>query len=169
MERYRCHKVVEAAKILLVDDTGLELADGASVGTTPEWLHRHRPEVGGYFVRYEDGYLSYSPARAFESGYRLMFLPTEPTERKDAPSAGPFVLSEFLIDGRPIESVEDVIKVMAGSAEQSTLAELYGVSLSEAYADGTHGVVCYTGNGPRSAANARLISQLLEEHRKAIL
>ena len=27
------------------------------------------PEVGGYYVVYEDGYKSFSPAGAFESGY----------------------------------------------------------------------------------------------------
>ncbi|EPJ3208563.1 hypothetical protein JGC44_21260 [Salmonella enterica subsp. enterica serovar Derby] len=29
----------------------------------------HQSEVGGYFVRYEDGYESYSPVEAFEKGY----------------------------------------------------------------------------------------------------
>jgi hypothetical protein len=31
-----------------------------------EEKHAH---VGGYFVVYDDGYTSYSPAAAFESGY----------------------------------------------------------------------------------------------------
>src|SRR5574337_752560 len=33
------------------------------------YLRRHDPQVGGYYVRYPDGYESWSPAEAFESGY----------------------------------------------------------------------------------------------------
>jgi len=35
----------------------------------PGYFLKHKPEVGGYFVQYEDGYKSYSPAKAFEEGY----------------------------------------------------------------------------------------------------
>lgn len=34
-----------------------------------EWFAKHRPQAGGYFVIYADGYKSYSPAQAFEEGY----------------------------------------------------------------------------------------------------
>jgi len=34
-----------------------------------QYLRQHRPEVGGYYVVYKDGYKSYSPAKAFEEGY----------------------------------------------------------------------------------------------------
>jgi hypothetical protein len=34
-----------------------------------EFVAKHKPEVGGYFVVYEDGYTSFSPAKAFEEGY----------------------------------------------------------------------------------------------------
>lgn len=34
-----------------------------------EYMRRHRPQPGGYFVVYADGYQSYSPAKAFEEGY----------------------------------------------------------------------------------------------------
>jgi hypothetical protein len=34
-----------------------------------EFLAKHKPAVGGYFVVYEDGYESFSPAKAFEEGY----------------------------------------------------------------------------------------------------
>jgi hypothetical protein len=30
---------------------------------------KHAPQVGGYYVRYPDGYESWSPAKAFEEGY----------------------------------------------------------------------------------------------------
>jgi hypothetical protein len=36
---------------------------------TGDYLHKHNPQVGGYFVQYDDGYKSFSPARAFEEGY----------------------------------------------------------------------------------------------------
>lgn len=36
------------------------------------YMKKHEPKVGGYFVIYQDGYCSYSPAKAFEEGYKLM-------------------------------------------------------------------------------------------------
>ena len=39
------------------------------VPLSPEYVAKHKPEVGGYYVVYEDGYKSFSPAGAFESGY----------------------------------------------------------------------------------------------------
>jgi hypothetical protein len=32
-------------------------------------MFKHKPEVGGYYVVYKDGYRSFSPAEAFETGY----------------------------------------------------------------------------------------------------
>ena len=32
-------------------------------------MDRHKPKAGGYYVVYDDGYKSYSPAKAFEEGY----------------------------------------------------------------------------------------------------
>lgn len=40
-----------------------------SIAVTEEWMSRHKPKLGGYYVVYEDGYTSYSPAGAFEGGY----------------------------------------------------------------------------------------------------
>ena len=37
-----------------------------------EFISKHKPEVGGYFVVYNDGYESFSPAKAFEEGYTLI-------------------------------------------------------------------------------------------------
>jgi hypothetical protein len=76
---YRSHKLVRAAKItsFYTPDgrtyhVGMEGVDGcAYVGR--DWLDKRVPEiqnpVGGYFVLYEDGYTSWSPAEAFEAGY----------------------------------------------------------------------------------------------------
>lgn len=34
-----------------------------------EYVLKHNPKVGGYYVVYADGYKSWSPAQAFEEGY----------------------------------------------------------------------------------------------------
>lgn len=82
MKRYTSHKEVDAAKIIdfalagnspILDGYVLTLEDGEKVNVTNEWCSKHSSEqgfVGGYFVRYADGYESWSPAAAFESGYR---------------------------------------------------------------------------------------------------
>lgn len=33
------------------------------------YMQKHKPQVGGYYVVYKDGYKSFSPAEAFETGY----------------------------------------------------------------------------------------------------
>lgn len=78
MKTYICHKTVKAAKITDIvpldgingDKVAIEL-EGEKIGlhVGRDWTIKHEPEVGGYFVEYEDGYTSYSPAKAFEDGY----------------------------------------------------------------------------------------------------
>lgn len=88
MPKYRCHKIVWALKIATIKRTprpqpancecdeaegGAEITPDES-GYAPfmvnaDYLRRHKPEVGGYYVVYADGYKSYSPAQAFEEGY----------------------------------------------------------------------------------------------------
>lgn len=86
LPRWKCHKIVQAAKIIAagpaprssaqLHDLGLLLTletspagDRVMLWQPDAWAFRHRPEIGGYFVRYDDGYESYSPAAAFEAGY----------------------------------------------------------------------------------------------------
>ena len=77
MPRYECHKKVWALKILMVWTTPKEqgaLLTPVEDGYAPFWVDgpyvvKHRPQVGGYYVVYSDGYKSFSPAAAFESGY----------------------------------------------------------------------------------------------------
>lgn len=71
MPRYRCHKEVWALKILHVIGDVLEFhGQGYAPMQMPmEWMHKHNPQPGGYYVVYADGYQSYSPAKAFEEGY----------------------------------------------------------------------------------------------------
>lgn len=86
MPRYRCHKEVFALKIANIHTDG-EAAnlegretDGSALLTPSEaayapfrvdneYMRKHRPHVGGYYVVYADVYKSFSPARAFEEGY----------------------------------------------------------------------------------------------------
>lgn len=78
LPKYVCHKEVRAAKITEIeshesDGTGSHTMKFGEIGCskflTDEWKERFKPEVGGYFVQYKDGYTSFSPAAAFESGY----------------------------------------------------------------------------------------------------
>ena len=76
LQQFQSHKIVGAFKI----GTIATLKDGGAVLTaedgqtdaivSDEYVGKHSPEVGGYYVSYPDGYESWSPAEAFESGYR---------------------------------------------------------------------------------------------------
>ncbi|WP_343482792.1 hypothetical protein [Enterobacter cloacae] len=76
MPRYQCHKKVWALKIKDVKVA----SDGTAVITPSDhgfgefdveasYVEKHCPQPGGYYVQYEGGYESYSPAETFESGY----------------------------------------------------------------------------------------------------
>lgn len=74
---YRSHKTVRALKISQIErHSGVGEAtihpvetDYAPFRVSAAYMERHKPEVGGYFVAYDDGYESWSPAQAFEEGY----------------------------------------------------------------------------------------------------
>lgn len=88
MPRYRCHKEVWALKIKSIEQAQTDQDRRNSGGDwylTPDedgygrvmvghndYVLKHKPEVGGYYVVYADGYKSYSPAKAFEDGYSLV-------------------------------------------------------------------------------------------------
>ena len=74
MQKYKCHKIVDAMKI----DTWVAHSDGSAtlighdkqeVEVGEPWMERHKPGISGYYVRYEDDYSSWSPAEVFEAGY----------------------------------------------------------------------------------------------------
>lgn len=77
MDRYRSHKIVEAGKIIEIRPTELQLVfkDNAGVTVSASYMHKHKPQVGGYYVLYDDGYQSWSPAEAFETGYTKVVDP----------------------------------------------------------------------------------------------
>lgn len=82
MPRYQCHKKVWALQIVDVllpkaaadgeEQAGPRLAFSepySSLGVTADFIEKHNPQPGGYYVVYDDGYRSYSPRKAFEDGY----------------------------------------------------------------------------------------------------
>ena len=88
MPKYKCIKDVWALKIKsIVFDSDLanqenRETDGSATFTpeddryapiklSAEFVHKHKPVEGGYYVIYKDGYKSFSPASAFEEGYVL--------------------------------------------------------------------------------------------------
>lgn len=71
MQRYKCHKEVEAARVESVREFSV-IAGGKEYALPPDMLKRCREGDGGYVVRYADGYLSWSPSKPFEDGYSLI-------------------------------------------------------------------------------------------------
>lgn len=99
LPRYQCHKKVWALKIKSItkanpptikelenilnresatDHPNEEIVGAiiepeesgyAAIPVSREFMLKNSPEPGGYWVQYEDGYTSYSPAKAFEDGY----------------------------------------------------------------------------------------------------
>ena len=86
MPKYKCHKVVHALEIETITfDSDVARKEGrettgkavimpadegyASFEVSAEYVNKHRPLAGGYYVVYEGGYRSWSPKEAFEKGY----------------------------------------------------------------------------------------------------
>lgn len=73
LPQWQCHKKVHAAKIKqIIREDGLYLRlvfDDDSRVINQLWVDKHKPEVGGYYVVYDDEYSSYSPSAPFEAGY----------------------------------------------------------------------------------------------------
>lgn len=80
----------------------------------------------------------------------------EIAELMDAISPGPWEWTSHKPErGGEIESVEDVVELLAKSARQGSGLYLHGVGAKQG---GEDIVIAYTGNGPRSAENARFLS-----------
>lgn len=94
--QYKSHKVVRAAKIERVNifnddgDAEIFMEGGIETSVCGDWMRRvvadadkangNNPDslIGGYFVQYDDGYASWSPAKAFEEGYTPVAQAKEP-------------------------------------------------------------------------------------------
>lgn len=100
MPKWQSHKHVWAAKIVRIEATNYNRGCRLWVDLNPnqtrvplradeplpnvtmhaidvsdEYMEKHKPQPGGYYICYEDGYESWSPAKAFESGYTLVKQP----------------------------------------------------------------------------------------------
>lgn len=79
MPKYKCHKEVWALGIKSItyfmngsaEFQPIEQGYGP-IHLSIEYIQKHKPQPGGYYVIYEDGYESFSPAKAFEDGYTLI-------------------------------------------------------------------------------------------------
>jgi len=80
MPRYKCHKEVWALQIATVErrpfgNAGVQHtltfkeSGYAPLDISLDYIEKHNPHQGGYYVVYDDGYKSFSPAKAFEEGY----------------------------------------------------------------------------------------------------
>lgn len=86
MPQYQCHKKVWALRIKAVEQSPADKVvaggswelliepEGENEGYEPitvshAWHEKNKPEAGGYYVVYADGYKSFSPAKSFEDGY----------------------------------------------------------------------------------------------------
>lgn len=78
MQEFIGTKIVEAGQIteISVGEEASTLVLGRSADSAmfvvveTGYMLKHEPQVGGYYVRYPDGYESYSPADAFEAAYK---------------------------------------------------------------------------------------------------
>lgn len=90
LPKYVSHKTVSAIKLeLVIHRPNPDITGKTTAGSYGGYLHpvdtsfspievdaaymtKHQPQPGGYYVKYEDGYTSYSPAAAFEAGYTAL-------------------------------------------------------------------------------------------------
>ena len=70
---YISYKEVQGFKIKEIQGRSLIPEDKniATVVVDSKWLIRHKPQIGGYFVIYDERYSSFSTAEAFENLYSL--------------------------------------------------------------------------------------------------
>ena len=123
LPKYRCHKIVSAAKI-----TGIEADpnfEGHSllvfgeiqkfIQVEPTWLKRNGPiSIGGYYVVYEDGYRSYSPSRQFEAGYKFLDLDSILNSGNNSVNSG---ITERPRNEELFEEVQSIIKAVGPVSE----------------------------------------------------
>lgn len=103
MQTYKSHKVVEAAEVLAVEVNPaggylFQLRDSIGEALQAGWVRKHQPGpavqsfLGGYLVKYPDGYMSWSPKEAFEAGYTKV---TMVSDAELANLAGEHILQFF--------------------------------------------------------------------------
>lgn len=137
MRKYQCHKTVEAAEIVgvytphgaategyvnFLDTDGKRCVQLAETGKG-NLFARGRPHVGDYLVKYDDGYMAWSPKQAFEDGYTLI--------RECKP-----------VDPRRMDAVGEKIKAAATPAAGSPGPQTIAFARIVNYHDGRAGYCC---------------------------
>ncbi len=78
MPKYKCHKEVWALKIKKIEKNQVDQGSATiypedlrygAITVDANYVTKHNPQEGGYYVVYKDGYESFSPAESFEEGY----------------------------------------------------------------------------------------------------
>lgn len=135
LPRYRSHKHVWALKIARIQQAPASvpaLHAGGDWLITPEdtryapfrvghdYFQKHKPQEGGYYVQYADGYESFSPAKAFEEGYTLIEPGSDKAPVNSAPANSP---EPLFAGGLPVNSPaaqrQELERVLVGAAGQT--------------------------------------------------
>jgi len=99
----------QGAHLLPIDERFLPIAVDA------DWYRKHSPKPGGYYVLYEDGYASYSPAAAFENSCSPVLAMAQQNSRIE--SAGAMVGASASISGQQrISHREELERVLVSGA-----------------------------------------------------
>ena len=116
MPKYRSHKEVWALKIARIDSSkdgsavlSFEDTSYHSITVAEAYVVKHDPRAGGYFVVYEGGYSSWSPAEVFESGYTLMESPMLPLYNSPNPNSEDRAMAIEYASRLPIDGVAGLI------------------------------------------------------------
>lgn len=79
LPRYQCHKKVYALKIAAIEfEPNLAKIAFVDEKYAVMYLNNYREKFKGdendlgYFIQYDDGYVSWSPSKVFEDGYTLI-------------------------------------------------------------------------------------------------
>lgn len=133
LPRYKSHKEVEALKIKRIEivrfpgATLIPEDDAyAPICVSESYLQKHNPQPGGYYVRYSDGYESFSPAQAFEEGYSILTRLTPYIQQSGWPQThGIPTTVTFALQSGPIKEVgvngcqiDDVVRWARDTMEQ---------------------------------------------------
>jgi hypothetical protein len=129
LPRYKSHKEVWALKIraVLLRNTGAaeivpDDENYAPLAVPPEWVARHKPEAGGYYVQYADGYTSYSPAKAFEEGYTaIQPVPPMQVHCYDVERTAAQITNNFTYHAPKDDQIERYAKVRMGGRDLAFL------------------------------------------------
>ena len=153
LPRYKSHKIVHALKIHNIDvdsETGSAVItpednEFGPFGVDADYMGKHKPQSGGYYVVYEDGYKSWSPAEAFESGYTL--IPESRSSSFDCALAlGGKIFWQDL--AKQLSSVWWEVSKVGGTLQHGDLEKpetMFSVVLEK------HGGQCFHGETPMDA------------------